>query len=557
VKRNRLYSGLATLALLIIAGVAWFYFAPAKIGGSSRYVVTNGVSMEPRFHTGDLAIVRPVSNYRVGEIVAYWSTELHTVVLHRIIAKDGNSYEFKGDNNHFIDPVKPTHSQLLGKLWLHVPRAGRVLEILHTPVAAALLCAVVGLLTLFGVKDSRRRRIRRRKGATGSCRTGIPIVNSPRDHRLFNFGALFVASALAAAVFAVLGLFALSRPATRPSVQRTPYTQQVSFGYSAHVTPGPVYAGRTITTGDPIFTALVHRLRIHIRWSATGLGSNTVKGTEEVVLKLTGPSGWSRTYVLTPATHFTGDHTTTDATLDLGQLQALLTRIATLTGTGGFSSFSIAVGPQVNITGNVAGHPITGKFAPALTFQPQGGQLVVGTGSAASGGNTGAVSSASGGASSSSGSQASITQRQTGSLSSQGTVPATITVLGISAEISVLRWLALVGLCLFGGVAVYAYLRKRSEPFVETRQIQSQYGHMIVPIIGGEDLGWPPVDVPDIKTLVKLAEAGQRLILHNRSNDIDTYMLNEEGTVYRYQVKPSNVVWGEWSETDAPVKAAA
>ena len=47
------------------------------------------------------------------------------------------------------------------------------------------------------------------------------------------------------------------------------------------------------------------------------------------------------------------------------------------------------------------------------------------------------------------------------------------------------------------------------------------------------------------------------MILHNRSNDVDTYMVNEEGTVYRYQVTPSKVVWGEWSETDAPVKAAA
>ena len=121
--RIRLRSGLTTLALVIVAGVAWFYFAPTTIGGSTRYVVTSGVSMEPRFHTGDLAIVRPASNYQVGEIVAYWSTLLHTVVLHRIIAKDGNSYEFKGDNNHFIDPVRPTRSELLGKLWLHVPRA--------------------------------------------------------------------------------------------------------------------------------------------------------------------------------------------------------------------------------------------------------------------------------------------------------------------------------------------------------------------------------------------------------------------------------------------------
>jgi len=75
--------------------------------------------------------------------------------------------------------------------------------------------------------------------------------------------------------------------------------------------------------------------------------------------------------------------------------------------------------------------------------------------------------------------------------------------------------------------------------------------------VGGEDLGWPPVDVPNIKALVKLAESGQRLILHNRSNDVDTYMLNEEGTVYRYQVKPSKVVWGEWSASTAHLEEAA
>jgi hypothetical protein len=104
---------------------------------------------------------------------------------------------------------------------------------------------------------------------------------------------------------------------------------------------------------------------------------------------------------------------------------------------------------------------------------------------------------------------------------------------------------------------VFFYLRKRSEPFEETYRIQSQYGHMIVPIIGGEDLGWPPVDVPNIKALVMLAESGQRLILHNRKDNVDTYMVNEEGTVYRYQVKPSKVVWGDWSDKATPVKAAA
>ena len=126
-------------------------------------------------------------------------------------------------------------------------------------------------------------------------------------------------------------------------------------------------------------------------------------------------------------------------------------------------------------------------------------------------------------------------------------------MLGISPTISLLRWLALIGLLLSVPTAVYAFLRKRGEPFEESVQIQSQYGHLIVPIVAGEDLGWPAVDVANIKALVRLAESGQRLILHSRSGDVDTYMVNDEGTVYRYQVRASKVVWGEW--TDAPVPA--
>ena len=364
-------------------------------------------------------------------------------------------------------------------------------------------------------------------------------MNSPPDHRRINFGAFLTASAIAAAVFAVLGVsHSVVITAGRPS--RSLRTPSGSALATAPRSGRVVYPGRTIRR-DPIFTALVHELGIHIDYSVAGLAPDTVKGTEAVVLKLSGPSGWSRDYVLTPATHFTGNHTNTDVTLDLPKLQALVTKIATLTGSPASGGFSIAVGPRVKIAGDVTGHPITAKFAPALTFEPQGGQIVLGGGSGSS--------------SSSSDSLANFTQIQRGSVSSPGTTPATVTVLGISPEIDMLRWIALIGLLLSIPLALYASLRKRGEPFVETLQIQSQYGHLIVPIVAGEDLGWPPVDVPGIKFLVRLAESGQRLILHTRSDNVDTYLVNDEGTVYRYQVKPSKVIWGEWSET--PVQAAA
>ena len=45
----------------------------------------------PRFHAGDLAIVQPGGGLPVGEIMAYYSTTLHTVVFHRISRFDGGS----------------------------------------------------------------------------------------------------------------------------------------------------------------------------------------------------------------------------------------------------------------------------------------------------------------------------------------------------------------------------------------------------------------------------------------------------------------------------------
>src|SRR5262245_49045395 len=101
-----LRSWLLSATLVVFAVAAWLLLAPTQIGGETRYVTTSGVSMAPRFHSGDLAVVRPADDYKVGQIVAYRSAQLRTVVLHRIIAIKGDRYVFKGDNNDFIDPAR-------------------------------------------------------------------------------------------------------------------------------------------------------------------------------------------------------------------------------------------------------------------------------------------------------------------------------------------------------------------------------------------------------------------------------------------------------------------
>ncbi len=219
--KKLLSSGLALIALV---GV-WFYFAPVGLGGSTSYVVTDGISMQPRFHSGDLALVRGRSSYKVGEIVAYNSRTFHTIVLHRIVARAGNRYVFKGDNNNFTDFEHPTQSQLIGALWLHIPSVGARLESLRSPLLLGVLVAA-GVLLLGGAAFTQRRRLRRRQrraagggngGWGGGASTGHPPIRSPEAL----LGVLAV-GLLALLPFIVLALLAFTRSTTELAPVRSP-----------------------------------------------------------------------------------------------------------------------------------------------------------------------------------------------------------------------------------------------------------------------------------------------------------------------------------------------
>ena len=123
-----------------------FLLAPAQLGGSTTYTTTVGDSMEPIFHKGDLALLRPASTYAVGDVVLYESPVLHRPVLHRILVIQNGHYFFKGDHNDFVDPGYATRSELLGKLWVHIPKAGTALSFIGKPQHSA---ALAGLAVLF------------------------------------------------------------------------------------------------------------------------------------------------------------------------------------------------------------------------------------------------------------------------------------------------------------------------------------------------------------------------------------------------------------------------
>jgi signal peptidase I len=489
-------SALLTAALLALAVVAWLLIAPSAIGGPVTYVTTHGTSMKPGFETGDLALVRAAGEYRVGDVVAYRSSQLDTVVLHRIIRRDGDRYVFKGDNNDFIDPTHPRRDALIGSLWLRVPQGGRVLGWLHSPIVSAALAGGLALL-LLGSSERRRRRRR-----NGPARTEPPRPMTPRHH------TFLIASAVAVAAFLALGVAAFARPATERTAVATPYTERVGFSYSAPVGPAatPVYPRGAVEAGDPIFLRLVPRLRIAVDYSVVTAAPHELRGTRDVVARVSNSAGWSRTIRLGPVKPFTGDRAAAGVTLDIAAVRKLTARMEALTGTAPGSAYTVDIVPRVHLTGTLAGRPLQSSYAPALSLQMDSLQLRPTTEL-----------------------EASRSEKVTGSASKAGT----LSLRGRELPVATARIIALAGLLLSGLAALAAWWWSRRLTGDPAAHIQARYGRLIVPIAGfATNPRRPPIDVTSMDALAQLAERSERLILHHEGSG--SYLVDDEGTLYRW-----------------------
>jgi signal peptidase I len=504
---------------LIVLACLWFYFAPAGLGGSTTYVVTDGISMEPRFHTGDLVLVRSQSSYHVGEIVAYHSRVFHTIVLHRIIGLAGSRYIFKGDNNNFVDFEHPARSQLIGALWLHIPGAGARLDSLRSP---ALIGALVGLGTLLfvGAAFTRRRRQKRRQRRADE-HTGHQPRHSPQHPRGPVAGVLAIGFLVLLPCVA-LALLAFNRPTMARLPFDVPYKQSGTLSYSADAAPGPAYPGGRAVTGDPLFTHVINVVELRFGYLFHSAAMHSLSGYASLDATVASTSGWQTTLQLERPTPFHGNRTVLTARLDLTSLLALVHRVETTTAVSG--SYTLTLIPRVSTAGNLDLVPLHTTFSPRIQFSlnPLEVQPVVSGAGTLAGGQ----SSANGFARSASGS---VTGRRYQSL---------FISLGVAQlSIATARQLALgaiaIIVCVMLAILAFARPRRRDE----SAAIRARYGRWIVPVARVWQLpGVPVIDVADMESLVRIAEHYDRSILHEATDDGDAFWVSDESGQFRYAV---------------------
>jgi signal peptidase I len=533
------------VAAVAAAVLGWFFLAPPLLGGRTTYVVTRGISMEPRFHTGDLVLLRRRVDYRVGQIVAYRSDDLGRTVMHRVVGFDGTRYRFKGDNNDFVDTSEPTQHELIGRLWLRVPKVGLAVawaaDRRHIPfVFAAALALMLG----GGATEAARRR--RRPAGPGLMvpaqwirspeepsrespgrreRTAAPTRASVAAQRRLPETLAFPVT-VAAAAFAALaisaGIIALTAAGQADTLKLTvpsAYTVKGTFSYAARVAPSDVYPSGRIATGDPIFVRLVPRVRFAFAYEFASQFPHGVRGTGAMDAVVSSPQGWQRTLRLVPRRPISGDRGALVATLDLRTLKRVLDRFQSLTGVAQ-SSFTVTLQPKLALEGGVAGTLIHTVFAPTAPLTLDEFQLsvaqpqVLGNGPAAD----------------------PLSTSLSGSV--DRSVPASfglgvtrVSVRGARDGGGLVALFAALAAIATGLVAALARRAVRED---EDVQIEREFADWIVPIasaVAPESV----IEVEDMESLVQIAEHYERMILRERLDHGFAYLVEEGGTVYRYR----------------------
>jgi signal peptidase I len=124
------------------------------VPGNIQVKIVQSGSMEPAIKTGAMVVIRPSSEYRVGDVIMFGEdTKTKVPTTHRIVSDEVRSgvfyYTTKGDANEDPDPQQVAQSEVIGKVLFSISYLGYVLDFAKKPLGFALLIGVPAVIVVF------------------------------------------------------------------------------------------------------------------------------------------------------------------------------------------------------------------------------------------------------------------------------------------------------------------------------------------------------------------------------------------------------------------------
>jgi hypothetical protein len=247
-----------------------------------------------------------------------------------------------------------------------------------------------------------------------------------------------------------------------------------------------------------VFRRLTNTVELHLAYQG-GPGSVSVSA------ELSTPGGWHSSVPLAGPFSFTANRYESTVRLDLKALDARAQAAAAVTGLPA-QPLTVAIVPSIRTARDA-------PFTPTLKLNLNPLQLTL------------------------AGDATSLTVRNTTTVSHPVRIPGTLNLLGRHIPVAQARILSAILLsAALLAAAVLALIARLNAPRSEGAAIRYRYGPLLAsvqPISAPPDM--PVVEVTEFATLAKLAERSGVPVLHWSRSDIETFIVRDEGTTYRYR----------------------
>ena len=485
-------------------------FAPTAVGGAASYVIVSGDSMTPTFADGDLVVVRR-GDYAVGDIVAFDAGR--GLVIHRIVGgSNAGGFTMRGDNKAQPDLWHPTEDDVVGKQFILIPGAGKlVLKVNGSPALFGVMIGGLGSLMVWSP-----RRKRKRRGAHATDRPGKRARSVNRVVPLRRAGPALVILGIGVVLLGGATAYLMMRPTERlGTVERTNLEHTGEYGYTAQVANSVVYGSNTIkspTNGSeptPIYVQLLKDLQVHFDYQVASPPKD-VQGTISAEMRIgSGEGVWTRTVPLMAPRHFEGAATSGTFSIDIDRIQSMLRRAESETGVSP-GLYQLVVMTKVSLEGDSPGMP-NQVFIAELPMELRDSLLLI---------NNELV----------------VSQKVT--QSEKANVANDLEAFGLTIPLRMARALtgALLAMVLVGGALYLAEVRRRIGKG-KAASIQLRYGSMIVPVVGSMPNGTHHVDVASMADLVRLARNAEQMVFYDlRPSGDHRYFVPDGSLTYQYHV---------------------
>jgi len=500
---------------------SWFIFSrPLFLGGPATYIIVSGISMEPTLFTGDLAMLQSKESYAIGDIIAFHVSGGN--VIHRIVggtAEEG--FLTQGDNKKSVDPWQPKPDEILGKMWFHIPMAGKYMQNLRSPISLAALAGLGMLLFIEEPgkdKQKRNRGKRMRSGGKGN------LGNANNSESLLSPLGIFAFLTL---VFLAGTIYSYRQPLkVTETITQTLYDKTVLFDYSIHTVPSILYPDQIVTSNQlsvdevtgtmeiqPVLTQLARSLALDIEYELVSAFAVNVSGEISAIMEIRAGEVWKKTSELLPPTPFTGPGTSIPLSLDFDQVHAFITAVEEETDYHP-GNYDIAIIPTIHIYGTVGNQSIDDTYSPdfSLVFNQTTIKPV---------------------------SELSYTESK--NLDQPVLRPNEVKFLNWSFPVDSLRRVSLTGFILsfvitLGLGSFVAYLLiKDQNTFLKIR-----YGSPVISVKEAELNRGRRIQVASMNDLARLARRDGNIIFHLSDCDGQTFFVPDGQLTYTYQVKETN-----------------